>query len=125
MKKPASGGLFHVLQAAANAGRWGSGEAAAVESLSTFNAILEARMCKAIADGELDSGAHAAGLASVASAVMHSLAVRVRAGDSRRARDELSRAAVDLICGNKASGVSRVPALEFRGPKCTVRGQSR
>jgi AcrR family transcriptional regulator len=72
------------------------------ESLSTFNAILEERIRKAIADGELDSGADAAGLASVASAVMHSLAVRARAGDSRRALDKLSKAAVVLICGNQA-----------------------
>jgi len=71
------------------------------ESLAEFNAILERRMRKAIADGELDSGASAAGLASVASAVMHSLAVRARAGDSRRALDKLSKAAVDLICGNE------------------------
>ena len=72
------------------------------ESLGTFNAILEQRMRQAIATGELDSGADALGLASVASAVMHSLAVRARAGDSRHALDKLSKAAVDLICGNAA-----------------------
>ena len=72
------------------------------ESLGTFNAILEERIRRAIADSELDSGADAAGLASVASAVMHSLAVRARAGDSRRALDRLSKAAVDLICGNES-----------------------
>jgi AcrR family transcriptional regulator len=76
------------------------------ESLSTFNAILEQRMRKAIAGGELDSGADAVGLASVASAVLHSLAVRARAGDSRRALDRLSKAAVDLICGNEAKRLS-------------------
>jgi AcrR family transcriptional regulator len=72
------------------------------ESLSMFNAILQERMRKAIADGELDSEADAAGLAAVASAVMHSLAVRARAGDSRRALEKLSKAAVDLICRNEA-----------------------
>jgi TetR/AcrR family transcriptional regulator, copper-responsive repressor len=72
------------------------------ESLGTFNAILEQRMRKAIADGELDSGADAVGLASVASAVMHSLAVRARAGDPRRALDKLSKVAVELICGTEA-----------------------
>ena len=59
-------------------------------------------MRKAIADGELDSGADAMGLASVASAVMHSLAVRARAGDPRRALDKLSKVAVELICGTEA-----------------------
>ena len=44
----------------------------------------------------------AAGLASVASAVMHSLAVRARAGESRRALDKLSKSALDLICGKQA-----------------------
>jgi hypothetical protein len=69
------------------------------ESLSTFNAILENRIRKAITDGELDARADPAALASVASAVMHSLAVRARAGEPRRALDSLSKAAVDLICG--------------------------
>lgn len=69
------------------------------ESLGAFNAILEQRIRKAIADGEVDPGVDAAGLASVASAIMHSLAVRARAGEPRHALDEMSRVAVDLICG--------------------------
>jgi AcrR family transcriptional regulator len=72
------------------------------ESLDTFNTILEERLRKAIAEGELDSDADAAGLASVVSAVMHSLAVRARAGESRRALDKLSKSALDLICGKQA-----------------------
>ena len=71
-------------------------------SLDAFNAILEERLRRAIAEGELDCDADAAGLASVASAVMHSLAVRARAGESRRALDKLSRSAIDLICGKHA-----------------------
>lgn len=71
------------------------------KSLSAFNAILEGRLRKAIAEGELGAGADAAGLASVASAVMHSLAVRARAGEPRAALDLLSKAAIDLICGGK------------------------
>ncbi len=69
------------------------------ESLGAFNTVLEARIRKAITDGELDAKADAAALATVASAIMHSLAVRARAGENRRALDELSKAAVDLICG--------------------------
>jgi AcrR family transcriptional regulator len=72
------------------------------ESLDTFNTILEERLRRAIAEGELDSDADAAGLASVVSAVMHSLAVRARAGESRRALDKLSKSALDLICGKQA-----------------------
>jgi len=74
------------------------------ESLGAFNSILEERIRQAIAGGELHSKADAAGLATVASAIMHSLAVRARAGESRRALDELSRAAVDLICGKRIPG---------------------
>ncbi|MDK1482843.1 TetR/AcrR family transcriptional regulator, partial [Sinorhizobium sp. 6-117] len=69
------------------------------ESLAAFNTILEERIRKAIADGELGPEADAAGLASVASAIMHSLAVRARAGEPREALDKLSGAALDLISG--------------------------
>jgi AcrR family transcriptional regulator len=72
------------------------------ESLDIFNAILEKRLRRAIAEGELDSDADAAGLASVVSAAMHSLAVRARAGESRRALDKLSKSALDLICGKQS-----------------------
>ena len=69
------------------------------ESLGAFNAVLEERFRKAIANRELGADADVANLASVVSAIMHSLAVRARAGESRQALDELSRTAVDLICG--------------------------
>ena len=72
------------------------------ESLEAFSAILEDRFRKAIADGELPADADASGLAALASAVMHSLAVRARAGDSRRALERLAATAVDLIGGKKA-----------------------
>lgn len=69
------------------------------ESLDAFNAVLEERIHKAVADAEIDSGADTAGLAVVTSAIMHSLAVRARAGETRHALDELSGAAFHLICG--------------------------
>jgi AcrR family transcriptional regulator len=69
------------------------------ESLGAFNAVLEQRLQKAIGDQELPAHADAASLASVVSAIMHSLAVRARAGESRSALDQLSSAAVDLVCG--------------------------
>lgn len=71
------------------------------ESLGAFNAVIEERMRKAIADGEISTNCDAQALASVASAVMHSLAVRARAGANRRELDELSRTAIDLICGGE------------------------
>lgn len=71
------------------------------ESLGAFNTVLEERIRKAVADGELHSEIDAVGLAAVASAIMHSLAVRARAGESRDVLDELSCAAVNLICGRR------------------------
>jgi TetR/AcrR family transcriptional regulator, copper-responsive repressor len=68
------------------------------QSLDAFNAIIERRLGKAIDDAELDRGADPATLAAVASAVMHSLAVRARAGDPRSALEKLANAAVALIC---------------------------
>jgi len=68
------------------------------QSLEAFNAVIERRFRKAIDDGELDRDADPATLAAVASAVMHSLAVRARAGDPRSALEKLARAAVVLIC---------------------------
>lgn len=70
------------------------------ESLGAFNAVLEQRFRKAIADGEIEAKADAAALAAVISAIMHSLAVRARAGEPRRALDELIHTAVNLVCGN-------------------------
>jgi AcrR family transcriptional regulator len=70
------------------------------ESLDAFNAIIEERMRKAVANGEIDRDADPAMLAEMASAVMHSLAVRARAGDPRRSLDKLAKAAVALICGS-------------------------
>lgn len=68
------------------------------ESLSAFNAIIEERLRKAIRDGEIDEKADAAALAAIASAVLHSLAVRARAGEPRKALEKLAKTAVDLIC---------------------------
>lgn len=67
--------------------------------------IMGATWSRLLEQGELDPDADAAGLASVASAVMHSLAVRARAGESRRALDKLSKSALDLICGKQAKRI--------------------
>jgi len=81
------------------------------ESLGTFNAILEKRLRQAIADGELDSGADAAGLAAVASAVMHSLAVRARADKPRSEQPSSGKQAVSRRASRPAPHrASRLPA---------------
>jgi AcrR family transcriptional regulator len=70
------------------------------ESLAAFNTVIEERLRQAIRDSELPKKADAAALAGVASAVMHSLAVRARAGEPRKALEKLARTAVDMICGS-------------------------
>ncbi|WP_225033082.1 hypothetical protein [Paraburkholderia sp. XV] len=50
-------------------------------------------------DGELSADADAAVLARVASAILHSLALRLRAGDSRASLRATAAEGMALICG--------------------------
>ncbi|EJT07003.1 TetR/AcrR family transcriptional regulator [Rhizobium sp. CCGE 510] len=69
-------------------------------SLSDFDGAIEKRMRLAVESGELAEGADPQMLAMLASAVMHSLAVRARAGDSRETLEEIASSGVELICGS-------------------------
>jgi AcrR family transcriptional regulator len=68
-------------------------------SLNEFDAKIESRLELAVEKGELPAGSSAKTLAKLASAVMHSLAVRSRAGDSEESLRALAAAGVDWICG--------------------------
>jgi len=68
------------------------------ESLTAFTAIIEERLRKAVRDGEIARNADAAALAQIAGAILHSLAVRARAGEPRKALEKLAKTAVELIC---------------------------
>jgi AcrR family transcriptional regulator len=70
--------------------------------LATFDAEFERRLERAQAQGELDAAASAALLAKVASAILQSLALRSRAGDSRESLLATAQAGVALICGTPA-----------------------
>jgi AcrR family transcriptional regulator len=70
--------------------------------LLEFDRAFEARLRHAQARGEIDAEAHPGELAKVASAVLHSLALRSRAGDSRASLRATADAAVRLICGTPA-----------------------
>lgn len=83
------------------------------DSLQAFNAVIEQRLQKAAADGEIGNGADPAALALLVSATMHSLAVRARAGESRADLDRLSAVALTLICGKS----QRRPAKPDRGTR--------
>jgi AcrR family transcriptional regulator len=68
-------------------------------ALHGFDRLVEARFRHAQKQGELDAGADPAALASIAGAVLHTLAIRSRAGDSRASLKRTVDAAVALICG--------------------------
>jgi AcrR family transcriptional regulator len=66
-------------------------------SLQAFDAVIAERLKLAVARGELGPKADPAALALVASAIMHSLAVRARAGEPRKSLEALARAGVASI----------------------------
>jgi TetR/AcrR family transcriptional regulator, copper-responsive repressor len=70
------------------------------ESLRGFERAIESRLRDAKTTGELDAAADPAALAMIASSVLHSVAVRSRAGESRATLKALTDTAIQLICGN-------------------------
>ncbi len=75
--------------------------------LREFDRLFERRLRVAQAQGELATSADPAALAGIASAILHSLAMRSRAGDSRAVLRALAESGVALICG--ASGAPPKP----------------
>jgi AcrR family transcriptional regulator len=67
--------------------------------LRSFDRAFEARLRRARAQGELPADAHPAALARIASAILHTLALRSRAGDSRASLRATAAAGIALICG--------------------------
>ncbi|MCP3724461.1 TetR/AcrR family transcriptional regulator [Paraburkholderia sp. CNPSo 3272] len=67
--------------------------------LRTFDKAFERRLRAALAQGELPPDASAPMLARLASALLHSMALRARAGDSRASLRAMAVAGVALICG--------------------------
>jgi AcrR family transcriptional regulator len=74
--------------------------------LHDVDQAFEARIRRAREDGELPSSADPAALAMVASAMLHTLAIRARAGESRAALEKIADAAVDFVCGAQPSATS-------------------
>jgi len=68
-------------------------------SLRAFDEGFAARFRLARDRGEIGSAADPSALAKLASAVLHSLAIRSRAGDTRAELEATVEAALDLICG--------------------------
>lgn len=70
------------------------------KGLQLIDSYFEARLRTARESGELKRDADPAALAVLASATMHSIAIRARAGARRTELRELARKAVSVICGS-------------------------
>ena len=73
--------------------------------LRELDDIFEARMRRAMTERELPADADSSARAKLASAVLHSLALRSRAGDPRATLEAIAAAGVDAIC----AGAKRHP----------------
>ncbi|WP_213736305.1 TetR/AcrR family transcriptional regulator [Bradyrhizobium sp. dw_411] len=78
--------------------------------LRSIDADFEARFRTARDRGELKDDADPTALAILASATMHSIAVRVRAGTPRAELRQMARKAVSVICGCQMIPVKKVPS---------------
>lgn len=76
-------------------------------ALRAFERLLEARIRKARDEGEIDAASDPQALALIAYAVLYTMAIRSRAGESRAVLRSLATTAIDLICG-------RAPARKQR-----------
>lgn len=76
-------------------------------ALREFERLLEARIRKARDDGEIDAACDPQALALIAAAVLYTMAIRARAGESRTMLRSVAATAIDLICG-------RAPARKRR-----------
>jgi AcrR family transcriptional regulator len=76
-------------------------------ALRDFEQMVAARIQQARDDGEIDATADPQALAMIALAVLYSMAIRSRAGESRAVLKSVVATAIDLICG-------RAPARKRR-----------
>ena len=75
-----------------------------LNGLCVFERAVEARLIDAKAAGELNASADPAALAMIASAVLHTIAIRARAGESRAALEAIAKTAIKLICADFRTG---------------------
>ena len=92
-------GCFVIGTAVTEAGEDPAIRNSVAAGLRAIDADFEVRFRKAIERGELKPDADAAALAILASATMHTIAIRARAGARRTELREIARKAVSVICG--------------------------
>jgi AcrR family transcriptional regulator len=96
-------GCFVIGTAVTEAGEDAAIRNSVATGLRAIDADFEARFRKAIERGELKPGADPAALAILASATMHTIAIRARTGARRAELKEVARKAVSVICGIEAN----------------------
>lgn len=92
-------GCFNISTATTQSTSDPSVRAFLAESIQMTDRFLARLIGQARDRGELPPGSDPAALAQMASATLHTLAVRARAGVSRKDLDALATAAIDTICG--------------------------
>ena len=92
-------GCYSVSTAATQASVDPSVRAYLADSIRGADAFLATLIARARARGEISTSADAAALAQFATATLHTLAVRSRAGIARKQLEALAAAAIDLVCG--------------------------
>ena len=95
-------GCFVIGTAVTEAGEDAAIRNSVAKGLRLIDADFEARFRRAREKGELKPDADPAALAALASATMHSIAIRARAGARRAELREVARKAVSVICGRRA-----------------------
>ena len=70
-------------------------------ALREFEQMLEGRIRQAREAGEIDATVDSQALATIASAVLHTLAIRSRAGESRTVLRSIAATAIGLICARE------------------------
>lgn len=63
---------------------------------------FEARFCHALDQGEIPAGSDPVALARMAAAILHTLSIRARAGETRAQLEPIIATGLDMICGRKA-----------------------
>ena len=102
-------GCFLIGTATTEAVKSAEVRAALASQLRELDDVFEARIRRARDEGEISPEADPRALAKLASAVLHSLALRARAGDPRRSLDAIAAAGVAAVCGRAAPTPSRRP----------------
>lgn len=104
-------GCFVVCTAPAEAARDEDIRAALHRILKGIDDGLEVRFRKAMKDGELPAAADANALAKLAAAALHSIAIRARAGETKKTLQTMAFQTVGLLCAQAPQDPTKEPTI--------------